>query len=277
MAIVTLQPREELRPYVRQFWFTSDPDEAYRSPICKVMADGAPGLIFQHHQGHSAVLDARHSLLPLSFMYGQSTGHCINHLIGSPFILGVHLQPTALKSLFALEASALTDKLIDTDCIFSTSLREQFLNMTHPAQFLSSLSDTLLRLLRERSSDRIIAHSIRLMQAQPSGMDSLALAETYQLSRRQFQRQFKAAVGVCPQTYGRILRFQKALHLLKGSRYKKLSDIGYELGYADQSHFIREFKTFSGGTPQDFLKAYSPRSPFYRSGMNELETLRILN
>jgi AraC-like DNA-binding protein len=32
-----------------------------------------------------------------------------------------------------------------------------------------------------------------------------------------------------------------------------LTSIAYECGYFDQSHFIREFKSFTGIAPSDFL------------------------
>ena len=36
-----------------------------------------------------------------------------------------------------------------------------------------------------------------------------------------------------------------------------MTTVAYDFGYADQSHFIREFKDFSGVTPKEFLKQNS--------------------
>jgi AraC-like DNA-binding protein len=34
---------------------------------------------------------------------------------------------------------------------------------------------------------------------------------------------------------------------------RSLTDLGYETGFYDQAHFIKEFKTFTGDTPEKFF------------------------
>ncbi|HEY5825191.1 MAG TPA: AraC family transcriptional regulator, partial [Cyclobacteriaceae bacterium] len=58
-----------------------------------------------------------------------------------------------------------------------------------------------------------------------------------------------------PKLYGKINRFQHSLGLIN-QKDTSLTDIAYEAGYFDQSHFIREFKSFTGVTPS----SYSPQS-----------------
>ncbi|MNY79127.1 DNA-binding transcriptional regulator ChbR [compost metagenome] len=55
--------------------------------------------------------------------------------------------------------------------------------------------------------------------------------------------------------FGRICRFQASLNQLRAQSYDKLSDIAFEQEYADQSHFIRNFKEFTGLTPFQFRKS----------------------
>ncbi len=69
------------------------------------------------------------------------------------------------------------------------------------------------------------------------------------LSERTLERKFKQAVGVSPKLFARITRFQQSLDNLRQNQYNKLSDVAYGNDYADQSHFIRVFKEFTGFTP----------------------------
>jgi AraC-like DNA-binding protein len=39
---------------------------------------------------------------------------------------------------------------------------------------------------------------------------------------------------------------------------ESLTSIAYGCGYFDQSHFIKEFKSFTGLTPSAYLKSVSP-------------------
>lgn len=65
-----------------------------------------------------------------------------------------------------------------------------------------------------------------------------------------------------PKEYGRIARFQRALRMMQlgASDY---ADIAYANGYSDQSHFIREFRHFSGMTPKRLVEYQLPYSDLY--------------
>lgn len=63
-----------------------------------------------------------------------------------------------------------------------------------------------------------------------------------------FPRYFSCTLGA----YMRKLKVDKALELLKSAT--PLSDIAYECGFFDQSHFIRTFKSLTGFLPTHYQK-----------------------
>ena len=85
------------------------------------------------------------------------------------------------------------------------------------------------------------------------------------LSKKQFERLFHSFVGINPKEYTRIVRFQKALAQMQHQVGKEINQaqIAYASGYADQSHFIREFKKFCGYTPMSLLKVSNPYSDLF--------------
>jgi len=61
-------------------------------------------------------------------------------------------------------------------------------------------------------------------------------------------------IGITPVLFARICRFQTALTLLRQGRFHSLTDIAYTLDYYDQTHFIHDFKLFSGASPRIYLR-----------------------
>lgn len=276
MAIITIEPRDELKHVIRQFWYTSLQSPSRSSDAFRILSDGAPGIIFQHCNGRSSVLSADGSPLPISFVYGQSTSPCINQIADDSFIFGVNFHPTAFKSLFSMDTSELTDSILDTEYLFPRQFNDQLLNTPDPKDVIQLFSERLSQQIVKYKQDKVIDTSISLIMQKTTEIDSEVLSSYFNISRRQFQRRFKEYAGVSPENYIRIIKFQKSIHLLQNKQYDKLSDIGYGLNYADQSHFGREFKLFSGYTPKEFLKSITTPQPFLQKSNCSLMPLRIV-
>jgi AraC-like DNA-binding protein len=75
--------------------------------------------------------------------------------------------------------------------------------------------------------------------------------------RRQLERKFSHVVGISPKQLGRIVRLQETLKMVLHQHAGNLTDIGYENQYFDQSHFIKDFKGFTGVSPKEFYKDIS--------------------
>jgi AraC-like DNA-binding protein len=81
-------------------------------------------------------------------------------------------------------------------------------------------------------------------------------------SRRRFIARFKEHVGLRPKTFARVLRFQRAVEVLKTSGSDRLADVALDCGYYDQPHFDRDFRLFAGVTPTDLLRTLRPDGGF---------------
>ncbi len=84
--------------------------------------------------------------------------------------------------------------------------------------------------------------------------DGHSIIESYPNSQKHLINQFKMYFGLTPKTFHRIFRFNSILRQIQNKDMLSWSQIAYEFGYADQSHFIKEFKAFSGFNPQQYLK-----------------------
>jgi AraC-like DNA-binding protein len=69
------------------------------------------------------------------------------------------------------------------------------------------------------------------------------------MSVRNFERKCKERLGMPAKMYARIARFHKAYKMLESSPVISWADLTYEVGYYDQTHFIKDFKEFAKLTP----------------------------
>src|SRR5690606_17275722 len=75
-----------------------------------------------------------------------------------------------------------------------------------------------------------------------------ALAARLNISVRQLERLFKESTGQSPQAYARGVRLRMAAWMLSHSR-KSVAAIAVSCGFADASHFGREFRAAFGMPP----------------------------
>ena len=97
-----------------------------------------------------------------------------------------------------------------------------------------------------------IQSAAKMLYLQKGRFRVAELAEKFNLSTRQLQRQFQDVVGVSAKTLARSIRFEKVRKQLMLDPDQSLTALAYEHGYADQAHFIRDFKEFADRTPSEF-------------------------
>jgi len=105
----------------------------------------------------------------------------------------------------------------------------------------------------DRNANRIdmIGQITKELQTETLPDDIKTLASRYDVTPRYLQKLFLQYTGVTPKLYHKINRFQTSLKRI-AKRDASLTSIAYDCGYFDQSHFIREFKSFTGITPSDY-------------------------
>jgi AraC-like DNA-binding protein len=64
------------------------------------------------------------------------------------------------------------------------------------------------------------------------------------------QRQFDEAMGISLKTLARTIRFEAIRNRLMLEPNANLAGLAYEFGYADQAHFIKDFKAFTKQNPK---------------------------
>jgi AraC-like DNA-binding protein len=85
------------------------------------------------------------------------------------------------------------------------------------------------------------------------------LARLANMSVRAFERKFQSCFHVSPQKYIRRIRLRIASHALVYTN-QSIAEVALSSGFADQSHFTREFRRYFARTPRDYRAHYASGS-----------------
>lgn len=65
---------------------------------------------------------------------------------------------------------------------------------------------------------------------------------------------FAREVGMSPKEYAKIVRFNHVALSMERNRSSSLTEIAYAMGYYDQAHFIKDFRSITGLAPKEFRR-----------------------
>jgi AraC-like DNA-binding protein len=264
----TIAPPPELAPYIRAFWVFEHEVMPGSNYVYRSMADGCAEMVFhykalwQEMKADDTMGDTyQHSLL-----HAQSRQYKRFVTSESFGIFGVYLYPFAVPQLLACSSAAVSNYMIGLQDFLGSAgreLEERIMLARDNQDRVAILSAFLLKQLhKHRQEEQSIYEAVKQVIHSQAFMPVAALSQYYNLSQRQFERKFKAFAGFSPKMYSRITRFQWAMKHY-GDNSRSLTDIAYECGYYDQSHFIHDFKEFSGYHPGQYFRG-KPEGIEYR-------------
>ncbi|MBZ0318918.1 MAG: helix-turn-helix domain-containing protein, partial [Anaerolineae bacterium] len=115
------------------------------------------------------------------------------------------------------------------------------------------------RLARGMECDPLIPASLDVLRTSGGSLPIPILAESFAISQRHLERLYQRQVGMSPKKYAQLLRVETARLALKDMRLPTTTHLAVELGFYDQSHFIREFQAVIGMTPYRYLRRSQAR------------------
>lgn len=253
-----VRPRKELQPYVRYYWMlkSNEPFSVLTFPI------GCPQIIF-HRKTPLFIPELNRSQGQLTIS-GQVNFPAHIKSDGNLEMVVVVFYPHTIGMFIDTPPSAIFNQEISGYDIGNRMLNEtaaKIFDSPEANTAIEILENWLLEKIKPTLNSRRMSSSINLLMRYPA-ISISSLAENACLSRKQYERIFREQVGMNPKEYARVVRFQRSLWLLQcGSN--NFAGISADCGYADQSHFIREFKVMSGHTPKSLLNHCKPYSDLY--------------
>ncbi len=241
-----------LADFVRHFWYIEyDTDTAAQMPF-RLMADGFPSLIFQYKNKFK-----KHDDLSVAFpdclLFGHTSRYLDLIIEGAFGVFGVAFFPFVPSLLFGITGTTYCNHVISSIDLLKPSdrcLEEQIALAETHTERINILSEYLIGKLNVCAvRDPLIQSVVRLMVHTGGHLPVERLMNDIAVSRRQLERRFGSTIGMSPKLFSRIIRFQNCLKDPRLLKARTLTEFAYINGYADQSHFNREFQAFSGINP----------------------------
>lgn len=234
---------------VDAFWRFIGPLPGTASLSHRVLPDGCTDLIFQFRSARGATWLADPQLV----IVGPMERFSVFDVEPGAVSLGVRFNPGWALALLDVSPRELCGlKLPVADCAPDLSVLQRRLeDCASPARALVLLQDTVARRLASfRASPRPRAlQALRCIQASGGQVRMSALARTLGVSERTLHRDVLDEAGVPPKLLARVLRFQRAVALLRSGTGEDLSSVALACGYSDQAHLSREVRELAGLTP----------------------------
>ncbi|MBO9584471.1 MAG: helix-turn-helix domain-containing protein [Flavobacterium sp.] len=241
MEYIKIMPCKELEPYIHFFWeLKGNPYEAQWE---RVYPDGCSGIIL--NLGNDCLTD--NGSLSLEFGKTYAVG-AMNSYKDSLIDIDTHLAGACLKP--AAFANFYTYDPLNT--LINDTVEFEKSNSFSANKILKQSFNYFDRFFWERIKNKNIPlqsviNDINVTKGQISIYE---LAKKNYTTVRQLERNFKKYIGLSPKEYANIIRFQNALHAIgKTNQDRSLSDIAFECGYYDLSHFSNEIKRNTGLSP----------------------------
>lgn len=201
------------------------------------------------------IIDRHPAAVGGAFVCGLQNGPILTGPPAEAHFTGVRLTPLGAFKVFGVPARELTNGLVDLAALVdheAESLRDQLLSEPDPAGRLAALETFLIhRIARGPLWHDGAVLAWRMLKHFHGAVRIDAAADAAGLSARQLGRVFSEQVGLTPKATARLLRFERAMHLIRASD-AALADIAFDTGYADQSHLSRDFQDLAGASPRAY-------------------------
>jgi len=263
-----IKPHPALSPFIESIWIQESDEDASRRPFppTHILPTGMIHLIFYYGDPFIHHEDQDDIMAPEFLAFGQITRPFTVSATGRTGIVLACVYPWGAAPLLGIQSSEITNLHLDLRAIFPesaiTKLSEKIASAPDNIVRVNSLQAFLFRVLNKEKRDSLSSEAVRTRNNAYGISPISKLAKDLHLSRRHLLRRFKQAVGLSPKMFANVIRFQKAIGL------KRLAlswqEITRRCNYYDQAHFISEFRSFSGITPES-LPITSPASSLGQS------------
>lgn len=185
-----------------------------------------------------------------SFIVGPHDASSLTEPLDGSAGIQVRIDPIAAQRFFGASMHELFNRCEALDDVLGNAARDVERRVASapdwPTRF--AVLDTYLgeRLEAAPAGNAEVEWAVRTLQASEGRVEIGLLSSELGWSRKRMAATFREYVGMTPKRFARLLRFERAMELLRAGG--RPIDVAIDCGYSDQAHLCREVKAFAGTT-----------------------------
>lgn len=240
---IYILPHPALRSQISNYTITF-PSKDIISDNYTVIPHGSATLVFSYDRG--GLRGDLFGPLTKPCAVGKAANRC-------DLLLIIEFQPAGLYAFTGVNQKELANQTIPFEMINPTLNRlimEVMESTGHVDELLTRLDRLLCENLRT-AYPPALRTAAKIMLEAAGNISCKQLSASVYYSERHLNRIFEHYLGMNTKTFSRMVRINKAIRLMQ-SPQSNITCASYEAGFYDLPHFIHDFKSVCGMTPQEY-------------------------
>jgi AraC-like DNA-binding protein len=241
--LTRLLPAEDLRLFVEHYWIVSWDLRGQEPYLAETLPYPSVHLVIQNDT---------------SKFFGVFTGKFCYLLNGKGRAFGIKFKPGAFYPFVNVPIARFTDRAIDLSDMFGAAgiaLEQAILALEDQDAMIEAAEHFLRAQLPQYDQNiTLINQVIDLIIVDGTIIKVDDIVTRLHLTKRWLQRIFNQYVGVSPKWVIKRYRLHEAAEKLAHGQAENWAALALQLGYFDQTHFIKDFKAIVGKTPVEYAR-----------------------
>ena len=236
-------PNKEIEDFIYCFWQLKTQKRLKSDYNYRVVSDGCVDIFFDHNNPYD------------NFVMGFCRKF-VHFPIGKEFdYIGIRFLPSAFTHLFGVNAKTLSNQSQELKKVLP-NFSEWINSKIKPAESFEKIIETLNEKIIGFSRTQDIDYDHRFLDSLDLIFKRNGFLDTEKdlntgLSPRQLRRIFNFYIGTTAKSFSNVVRFQHILNAKPSKQSLKENKLYFDVGFFDQAHFIKNFKTYYGVTPSE--------------------------
>lgn len=243
-SLSRIQPSPDIGYFVQHYWIVRW-DLCGQEPYPQtVIAHPNINLVFEENRTR---------------IYGVAKSTSVHLLQDRGWVVGIKFKPGGFYPFLQAPVSSLTGSSVSLEEMFGIDcgpLEKEILTQPNDTEMVNRVEAFLAEHLPQRDPNvELVGYIVSTIRDDRTIIKVEDAVSRTGIKIRTMQRLFDRYVGVSPKSVIKRYRLHEAAERIDQGTVRDWLDLSVELGYYDHSHFIRDFRSIVGLSPEEYQRS----------------------